>query len=260
MLIYPQLTTGALCQYPAIKRRRARTVVNKAADGSRIAYADAAGETMEWQLAYIGLTDEEVAALQAFHAETEGSLNGFTFVDPTANLLAWSEELSNAAWAAGPLLTRSAGVANPLGGTAAWDIHNGGAGPQSLTQTLNAPAGYRYCFSVYVRSAESAAISLLVGANRVTQQAGPLWKRMALARSGDAAADSILFGIELPAGASVQVFGPQVEAQGSASKYQTSTTGGVFENARFRDDAFRFTTTGFNRHSAKVNILYANHL
>jgi hypothetical protein len=53
----------------------------------------------------------------------------------------------------------------------------------------------------------------------------------------------------------------QVEPQAGASLYKaTTTTGGVYENARFRDDVLSLTTTGINCHSATVNIIYANHL
>lgn len=260
MLVYPQLTTGALSQFPLIKKRSSRTVVNTAPDGSRVVYADPAGGTLEWQLAYAGLSETELNALETFHAAAEGSLNGFTFVDPAANLLSWSEDLSNAAWTLAPLLTVSGGVADALGGTAGWLADNAGAGPQSITQTLNAPAGYLYCFSVYLRSARAVTVTLLSGANSAACAAGTDWTRFELSRRGDASAASILFGVQLPAGAAVDVFGPQVEAQGSASLYKTSTTGGVYENARFLDDTFQFTTTDVNRHAAKVTIFYANHL
>ena len=41
MLAYPQLTSGALTQYPMQKRRRPRTILNALADGSAIKLADA---------------------------------------------------------------------------------------------------------------------------------------------------------------------------------------------------------------------------
>jgi hypothetical protein len=260
MLVYPQLTTGALSQYPVTKKRTSRTVVNTAADGSRVTYADPAGGTLEWQLAYAGLSDAELAELQAFHATAEGSLNAFTFVDPTANLLSWSEDLSNAVWTLAPLLTVSGGVADPFGGTAGWQAANAGAGPQSITQTLSAPAGYLYCFSVYLQSAQAGTVTLLSGANSASYPVGPAWSRVSLARNGDPTASSIAFGIELAAGAASHVFGPQVEVQAEASRYKTSTTGGVYQNARFQNDVFQFTTTDVNRHSATVTIFYANHL
>ena len=81
MLVYPQLATGALSQFPVQKRHRLRTVVNTSLDGRPIKLADPGAEITEWQLAYAGLTDAEVAALQEFLAATEGTLTGFTFLD-----------------------------------------------------------------------------------------------------------------------------------------------------------------------------------
>lgn len=260
MLVYPQLTTGALSQFPVVKRLRQRTVVNTAADGSRVVYSDTPGGTLEWQLSYTGLSDAELAALKAFHAAAEGSLTAFTFLDPAGNLLAWSEDLDNAVWSLAPFLTVSGGVADPLGGTAGWHANNAGAGPQSILQTLNAPAGYLYCLCVFVRSQEQCTVDLLLGDHTASHSIGPEWSRISLARNGNAAEESIVFGIDFPAGAAVDVFGPQVEVQASASRYKTSTTGGVYENARFRDDSFRFISTDVNRHSATLTILYANHL
>ena len=260
MLTYPQLATGALSQFPVQKRRRLRTVVNTSLDGRAIKLADPGAETTEWQLAYAGLTDDEIAALQQFFAASEGTLNSFTFLDPTANLFAWSDQLDNAAWAAGPFLSVVGGIADPAGGMTAWRLTNSGAGAQNLSQTLSAPAGYLYCFSVFVRSPQLTAETLLHGSNRINRNLGTEWSRISATASGDPSAESIAFGVEVPAGESVDVFGMQVEPQAGASLYKATTTGGVYEGARFRDDVLSITTTGVNCHSATVNIIYANHL
>src|ERR1022692_3400646 len=149
MLVFPQLMTGALSQFPVQKRRRLRTVVNAAPDGSFVKLADPNGEYTEWSLAYALLSDDEISALQQFFAAAEGTLNGFTFLDPTANLLAWSDLLTNAVWQGGPLLTLTGGINDPAGNTKAWKLTNGGAAAQSISQTLQAPAGYQYCLSAY---------------------------------------------------------------------------------------------------------------
>jgi hypothetical protein len=260
MLVYPQLATGALSQFPVQKRRRLRTVVNTSLDGRSIKLADPGAETTEWQLAYAGLTDGEAAALQQFFTATEGTLDSFTFLDPTGNLFAWSDHLDNAAWAAGPFLSVVGGIADPAGGMNAWRLTDSGAGAQNISQTLSAPAGYLYCFSVFARSPQAIPVTLLHGSNRINRILGTDWSRIIVAASGDAAALSIAFGVELPAGESVDVFGMQVEPQAGASLYKATTTGGVYENARFRDDVLSITTTGVNCHSATVNIIYANHL
>lgn len=215
---------------------------------------------MEWQLEYCGLSDTEIGALQQFFQTQEGSLNGFTFVDPGSNLLAWSEALNNSAWSASPLLTLEGGIADALGGTNGWHLINAGSGPQSLTQTLQAPGDYTYCFSAHIRSAQATNVTLTAGNRSATSPIGSTWTRISLAGSGDQNGTSVVFGIEVPASTSIDVFGPQAEAQSAPSQYRTSTTGGVYANARFKNDAFWFTTLGVNRHSATVNIFYANHL
>ncbi len=260
MLIYPQLTTGALIQYPVTRTRSVRTIVNTAADGTRFVCADPAGGSVQWKLTYRGLSDAELGKLQAFHAAAEGTLNGFTFVDPVANLLAWSEDLTNAAWSRSPLLTVSRGVDDPMGGSGGWLATNTGGGPQGITQTLNAPGGYLYCFSIYARSPQATVLTLGLGAQSVACPIGVDWIRLEAARNGDPEVDSITFGVTVAAGAAVDLFGPQVEAQPAASGYKASTTGGVYENARLADDTFRFTTTDVNRNSATLTIFYADHL
>src|ERR1700693_856221 len=150
--MYPQLTTEAYSQFPLRKQRRTRTVKNMAAEGSSIKLADPNGAITEWQLRYDGLSDAELSNLQQFFAAAEGSLNGFTFLDPAGNLLAWSEDLTNAVWEPGPLLASGGSVADPLGGSRAFHLTNSGEGAQSMTQTLNVPAGYIYSLSVYVQA------------------------------------------------------------------------------------------------------------
>src|SRR5471032_310348 len=166
MLVYPQLGTGALSQFPVRKNHRMRTVVNAAPDGSSVKLADPNGEVTEWQLPYSDLSDGEIGALEQFFAAAEGTLNGFTFLDPTANLLAWSGKLDENAWAPGPLLTVSGGIGDPTGGTQAWRLTNTGAGSQGITQTLPAPAGYVYCLSAYVRTAQAITATMLIGSGR----------------------------------------------------------------------------------------------
>ncbi len=258
--MFPQLPTGALSQFPLRKRRVARTVVNTTEDGRTIKLPDLAAQTTEWQLQFISLSDTELTTLAQFFASMEGSLIGFTFLDPNGNLLAWSDDPSQVEWQKGSFLTLTGGGADPAGGTCAWHVANGGAGAQSLSQTLNAPSAYVYCLSAYARAAQPTTITLLLGSDRTTCQLGTNWQRFTTAGTGDAEATSVSFGIELPAGAAIDLYGPQVEPQLSASAYKSSTTGGVYENAHFREDVFSYISTGVNRNSTTVNIVYANHL
>lgn len=260
MLVYPQLASGALSQLPVQMRHQFRTLVNTAPDGSVVKIGDGGAETVEWQLNYSALSDAEMQALQQFFTDAEGSLNAFTFVDPMANLLAWSGDLGNTVWDKDPFLTATGGGADPVNGGNGWHIANSGAAAQSLSQTLEAPGGYVYCFSAYAKSATPATVTLLVGSARFERTLGPGWQGIDGAAASDSTATSVTIGIEFGAGAGVDIYGLQVEPQASPSIYKPSTTGGCYENARLRDDTLSFTSTGVNCHSATVNIIYASHL
>ncbi|MGP8245976.1 MAG: hypothetical protein ACLQVN_15825 [Bryobacteraceae bacterium] len=261
MLIYPQLTSGALTQYQIVKMRQERTIQNTLADGSVIRVADPAGAAVQWKLQYTALSEAERQALEQFFAAAAGTLNAFTFLDPAANLLAWSEDLGNAVWSAAPQLAVTGEIQDPKGGTTAWQLRNTGAGAQTLTQVLNVPTTYTYTFSVYLSAAQATTATLLLGGATATVALSNTWRRYQITGSGNATATYITLGVEVPAGAVVSMFGPQAEAQQTASIYQTATNGGVYEHARLRDDLLAITTTGVNRHSATVNVVYyANNL
>ena len=68
----------------------------------------------------------------------EGTLNGFTFLDPAGNLLAWSGQLDNAAWQTDPLLSLTGAISDPLGTSRAWRLTNSGGAEQAAGQTLAA--------------------------------------------------------------------------------------------------------------------------
>ena len=260
MLVFPQLSTGALIQFPIQRRRRLRTVVNELLDGSMIKLADPPGELTEWRLEYAGLSNEEILALQQFFVAAEGTLNGFTFLSPTENLMAWSDELDHAAWTKDPLLTISRGVSDALGGTNGWHIVNDGAAAQRIFQTLATPGSYKYCFSLYARSEQPATITQLRGSERADRAVGSNWRRLIFSGPGQPESQSVEFGVELAAGVSVEIFGLQVEAQTSASGYKPSTSGGIYPGTHFRDNEFFFASTDVNRHSGTVNLIHANRL
>ena len=92
-------------------------MVNRSADGRTIKLADPAAEVTEWVLTYTDLSDEEAAGLREFFGAAEGSLNGFTFLDPAGNLLAWSDQLDHGVWQKDPLLNLTGDVSDPRGGT-----------------------------------------------------------------------------------------------------------------------------------------------
>jgi len=259
MLYFPQLSSGATGQYPIQKRCIARTIVNQLPDGHMVKYADAGAEQIEWQLTFQDLTDSEIAGLQQFFTTCEGQLNGFTFLDPLGNLLAWSEALGQPTWEASTLLQLTAGIDDPSGGTSATRIVNPTGSDLSVQQSVNAPGGLVYCLSAFVRSQNGLPISLFrqsadasASVLFATQAA---WNRISLCGNLNTSADSITVGITVPAGQSADVYGFQLEPQPAASPYKSSySAGGVYSNAHFSQDALAVTTTGPNRNQCTLTV------
>jgi hypothetical protein len=261
MFYFPQLSSGATGQFPITRQRSARTVVNQSWQGYQVKLADPGAAITDWHLSFAEMSDQELAALEALFQAVEGRLTPFTFLDPADNLLAWSEQQSQAVWQAGPLLTLTGGVTDPMGGTAAYQVSNPTAATLTLQQSINAPASLDYCLSVYARSDQSTQVWLVRGSATEAQAIGPVWTRLTSAGQLQDTADSISFGIALDPGATVDIFGIQAEAQTAASLYkQTAETGGVYPNARFRDDALTITTVGPSRHSCELDIVNVEYL
>ena len=233
MLVFPQLVSGALTQFPIRKQQRQRAEMRQHVAVRRIRLDDVPGAETLWTLRYVNLNDAEIDALAAFFALTEGSLNGFTFLDPAANLLAFSEDLTNANWTKDPLLTITGNVNDPLGGTGAFHLANSGAGPQGIAQTLNAPPTYQYAFSAYARSASPATLTLRAGSYSLSAALTATWQRYSVTGSAAFDAPAIEFELQTSAATSIDIFGPQAEAQWSSSL--KSSTVGVTTSARFLD-------------------------
>ncbi len=248
MLYFPQLGSGATVQYPYVKRRVYRTISNMLADGRRLRLADTGGARIQWEFTFKALSDQERLVLENFVRAVEGRLGEFTLLDPSDNLLVWSENLNAGAWTKGPLLSISGGV-----------VANTGTAAQSIQQTISGPGWFCYCFSLYARGAAGAAVTLYRSTGGVTEQRehrlSENWKRLALSGRTGTTAESVTFGLTVPAGATVEVAGIQAEAQPAPSTYRKTTTrSGVYPNARFEDDAFATVSEGPGQHSCRVRI------
>jgi hypothetical protein len=261
MYYFPQLSSGATGQFPITRQRSARTVINQSIEGYQVKLADPAAAITEWHLSFVEMNDQELAALEALFQAVEGRLTPFTFLDPVDNLLAWSEQQDQAVWQADPLLTLTAGVADPMGGTAAYQVGNPTAATLMLQQSITAPASLDYCLSLYARSDQSTEVWLIRGSATDAQAISPQWTRLNSAGQLSDTDESISFGIALDPGSTVDVFGIQAEAQTTASLYkQTAETGGVYTNARFRDDTLTITTVGPSRYSCELDIVNVEYL
>jgi hypothetical protein len=148
-----------------------------------------------------------------------------------------------------------------MGGTAAYQVGNPTAATLMLQQSINAPASLDYCLSLYARSDQSTQVWLVRGS--ATDRAGdqPAVDAADLRRAATGHRRFHQLRHRAGSGRHVDVFGIQAEAQTTASIYkQTAETGGVYPNARFRDDTLTITTVGPSRHSCELDIVNVEYL
>ncbi len=260
MLVFPQLNTGAIGQYPLIRRRRYSAITNLLADGTMVGYCDSTPHCNAWDMTLRDLTDTEAQSIRQLFEAVEGRRGAFTFLDPTANLLAHSEDLDNSCWTRGPMLQMTAGASDPVGGQHGMHVINSGQNTQSLAQVVTAPAWFGYSFSLYARSTGISQLSLTRSSSVSTHTRvfpiGEGWMRCSLFGALDTREDAVRFAVELLPGASIDVYGIQAEAQPAASAYKhTGGRNGVYLNARFDADVLEAVADGPDQHRLDVKIV-----
>jgi hypothetical protein len=240
-LFFPQLSSGAIGQYPIRKTKVSRTVKNVMQDGSVISYADPSGAQLVWQLGYTALSFEDLGLLIAHFNSCQGRLQAFTFIDPTDNMLANSSNLLASSWQCPSLIQLAGERADPNAGLSAFTVTNNAQTNQELSQTLALPAWYQYCFSVYILSATPAPIELIrsgsTGQQRTTAMAGSQWARVVSSGALPDQGTTLTIAINLAPGQQLSVYGPQLEAQILPSRYRpTGDRGGLYPNAHWGVD------------------------
>ena len=260
MRVFPQLASGAMTQFPLRIREKTRTIINQTADGRRIRYSDLGSETLEWEMSHAALSDDEWIAIESLFRDCEGRRHSFLFLDPWSNLVAASESFSDSVWARGPGLGLIEGIADPEGQQRATQVSNTAGAIQSLAQSISIPARFQYSFSIYGKAAVAAQIRLVIStdgafAERV-YDLSPDWQRYAIFSSLAASTDALEVAIQLPAGATVELFGAQLEAQPAPSPYQrTALRTGRYPESRFAGDRLTQVSTSPGEHSTVIRII-----
>jgi hypothetical protein len=254
-LLFPQLATGSVAQFPTRKHVVQRTVVNTSPGGSVAKMADPEAGGNVWELSYTGLTDAEVSAFEELFDECEGRLRDFLFLDPLGNLLKWTEDLTNSSWQTGMQVVGE--QEDPLGGAGAARVTNAAQAPQSLAQTVEAPGSFRYTFSVWVRSMSAANVGLRLqnatGLIAVTRPVSSEWQRIAV--TGELqGGEEIAVALEVPRACAVEIFGPQLEPQSDASGYRHTTDSSGVCRARFDQDDMEQVTHGPEDHAVRFRV------
>jgi hypothetical protein len=256
MLVFPQLLTGASALYPVTLKLIQRTVVNTLGDGSTVVFGDPDAAATGWELHASGMTLAEWNAVEGLFVAASGMWQNFTFLDPTGNLVEQSENFAAGAWTNGALIELTTGVADPLGTTRATGVVNAGEAVEAVAQTLAVPGDFTYCLSVWARTDSGSGLTLTIGGSTEAFTLTSTWQRVSFTTNLGTSATSVTFGVVLAIGASVDLFGMQVEAQLAPSDYKITTTqGGVYPNARFGADTFTVTAQGTDVFDAVIPIV-----
>ncbi|HMF74217.1 MAG TPA: hypothetical protein VK604_01005 [Bryobacteraceae bacterium] len=260
-LFFPQLTSGASAQYPIGKSRFIRTIQNVMADGSFYAKQDPGAGRLQWEFSYVDLSFVDITALQAHFDSCAGPVRGFTFIDPTDNMLASSADFTNSAWKQMPiagLITLQPLAADPFGGNGAFTATNTSQVVQEITQEFTVPANCQYCLSVYARSQDLPSITLRrsgeVLSETTTYSVGPAWTRVVSRGRLNDAGTKLTVAIGLASGQAL-LYGPQLEAQPAPSRYcSTTNAGGVYPNAHWAVEELAIVAEAPNLYSVSFTI------
>jgi hypothetical protein len=258
-LFFPQLSSGALAQYPVKKTNVVRSITNLLADGSMILQSDTPASKLVWEMSFAELSVADAIALQAHFQACCGPYHAFTFIDPTDNMIASSTDLTNSTWSKDPQIRISAGAPDPTGATNAFVLTNQGSATQQLAQDFAVPANYQYCFSLYAVSAQPAPLTVirrgLTASNADEVPVGTTWNRLVVSGRLNDAGTELSVGLTLAPGQQVTVFGLQLEPQIQPSRYRpTVATGGVYPNCHFLSTTLSMTSDAPNLFSTEFAI------
>ncbi len=256
---FPQLTSGAIAQYPIQKVKVARTVKNVLPDGSMILYPDPNAARLVWQLSYTDLALVDMQAIQEHFNACLGPLHAFTFIDPTENMLISSSDLTNAAWQLPSSVTVSSGISDPEDGTGGFVVTNTGQGAQEISQSFQIPANWQYCFSAYLSSGQGSTITLIRNGSSAEEDSpfsiGSEWARVVSSGALNDPGTEFTVALRIGAGQQIGVYGLQLEAQLAPSRYRpTSQTGGVYANAHWAVDELTIVAEAPNLFSTSFSI------
>jgi hypothetical protein len=260
MLVFPQLTTGAVALYPVTRQSALRTVVNTLGDGSTVIYSDPDATQTMWEIQAKGLTAAEWSSIEALFDAVAGQWQNFTLLDPAGNLFADSELLSAGAWTNGALIELTAGIGDPLGTTRATRVVNAGIAAEAVEQALAVPGNYQYSLSTWAKTIGGSSVTLTAsttgGSVATTFPLTTSWQWISIPVNLAQSTTSVTFGAQLAAGATVDLFGMQVEAQPAPSAYKmTGTNGGVYASARFASDSLMVRAQSTDVYDATIRIV-----
>jgi phage-related protein len=79
---FPQLSTGAVTQYPSSRTVNFDAEILKFVDGSEQRWAAGGSGQRRWELKLANVSEEELCAIEEFFVSQQGRFGNFSFTDP----------------------------------------------------------------------------------------------------------------------------------------------------------------------------------
>lgn len=250
---FPQLSSGSMAQFGIAKRVRLRSEESALGDGTKRRSFDPAGSTVEWEMRLTALSEQERAAIESLFEAREGRRTRFTFLDPTANLLGQTNNLTGELWTVGPGVAVTP-VTGPGGVSGGFALSNGSMFWSGVEQSIPSPMGYVYCLSAYVRSGAQGSVRLSIGQSQKEIGVDGAWRQLWF--TAPAGSTPVRFAVEAAAGAQLEVYGIQAEAQPAPGPYKlNSGRGGWYPRARFGSDEIAFESVGPGLYEGTITVV-----
>jgi hypothetical protein len=195
------------------------------------------GEHVEWPLKFTGLTAAEAQTLKQFHHDMRGSYRSFRFCDPMRNLLAWSEDPTQAPWTTTGALSIALLPGSGAGALQTAQILNPSGAEGLVSQAVGCSPNFAYSMSVRARSDSQSTIGLSISGQRTNITLSEQWQTYEFTATPGGSVDNVVFAIAIPMGGAVGLGGVHAEIGACSPEYRRSEgMQGLFAKARFKDD------------------------
>jgi hypothetical protein len=205
------------------------------------------GPLGKWELNFQAITDAELAVLRTFFDSMRGRYGEFAYLDPSGNLVPYSEDFSNPSWSGGGGSTTT----DPFGGNRARST-SGTMSTQVLPSDAN---GIVLGASIWAKGSGSGqTVTVTVaGSSKAVPVPNGSWIR---ADHSATVSGSGAVSVSFACSASMALFGAQcVPMRGPGGYMRTPGNAGLHLKCRFDTDTFSPRYLGPNQISLKLPIM-----
>ena len=259
---YPQIGSGIITALPYQRSAAFDTIRNELPSGQIFARSNLSNELGVWSVVHQALSNSDLETLRTFFAGRHGRALSFIFLDPSGNLVPFSEDFADASWS-NQQATIGAAVTDPEGGNLATSVASTGSDAKLWTTILpdGDASGYILCGSVWARATGSSqqlhiafldSGPLIIGGTTFDLPQNQ-WVRIQHTITL-ATATSIGFQIgglgTWASGETIQLFGAQAVPMPGPGEYSKSPgNSGLHNNCRFGSDEWspEYVSAGINR-------------